>query len=149
MLCKSLLPKTFVAVIITALFCSAAQAVYKLETSAYDSDYAKSDKGIIGIRYLHERGSTSRIIQVYPGTPAAKAGIMPDDRLVSVDGLDIRNYNITQVYDLISGMPGQPIKLQIMRCRRGNCNTFPVNLVRMDMNRVASDNVFRVYRYGL
>ncbi len=137
--------KLALLLVILALPVSAA---YKLSASSLDADYVPSNVGIIGLRYIHKQGSLSEVVQVYPNTPAEAAGLVPGDRIVAVDGLDIRRYDANQVYELISGLPGQAVALTMMRCDSA-CRSFPVRLVRIDMNAIASDSIFKIYRYGL
>ncbi len=123
-------------------------AVIKLGVSSTDAAYEPSNVGVIGLRYMHQRGAMSTVVEVYPNTPAEAAGVIPGDRIVSVEGIDITKYNADQVYELISGIPGSPIDLTMMRCQ-GGCRTFDITLRRIDMNAIASDTVFKIYKYGL
>jgi S1-C subfamily serine protease len=54
---------------------------------------------------------------VYPGTPAAAGGLQPNDVILRVDGVSIRNEN--HLINLISALPaGQKVVLQVWRDRR-------------------------------
>jgi serine protease Do len=54
---------------------------------------------------------------VYPGTPAAAGGLQPNDVVLRVDGVPIRNEN--HLINLISALPaGQKVVLQVWRERR-------------------------------
>lgn len=128
-------------------------APFKLSAVSSDASFVPSNVGIIGIKYLHSKGSMSTVIEVYPDTPAAKAGIQVGDRILEVDGMNIMPFDADQVFAMIAGSPGQPIQLKMMRCSTfrsvyGDCHAYQVNLTRMDMNQVSSDQVFRVYKYG-
>ncbi len=136
-----------IAIFLLAL-CMPAQAAFKLGANSEDSDFAPSNVGVIGLRYMHQRGSMSTVIEVYPNTPSATAGLRVGDRIVAVEGMNITQYDANQVYQLISGLPGQPITLTMMRCDQG-CHSFDTKLTRIDMNAIASDNVFKIYKYGL
>lgn len=120
---------------------------YKLGVSHSEVDFEPSNVGVVGLRYLHKRGSMSTVVEVYPHTPAEEAGIIPGDKIVSVDGIDISRYDANQVYELIAGNPGSTINLSFLRCNY-NCHRFQTDLVRMDMNELASRRVFEVYKYG-
>jgi C-terminal processing protease CtpA/Prc len=123
---------------------------FKLGVEEGLSKFEPSNIGIIGVKYLHKIGEMSTIIAVYPNTPAESAGVLVGDKLLSVDGVNIMNFNADQVYAMIAGRPGEPINLKLMRCPAGlGCRTLNINLKRMDMNEIASDNVYKVYRYGL
>ena len=129
---------------------SSASTPFKLGVQDTSTSYEPSNIGIIGVKYLHRQGEMSTIIAVYPNTPASAAGIMVGDKLLAVDGASIINFTADQVYAVIAGRPGEPVSLKLMRCPEGGaygCRTYYRNLKRMDMNEIASDNVFNIYRY--
>jgi len=130
---------------------SGTSTPFKLGAQDTKSSFTPSNIGIIGVKYLHRQGEMSTIIAVYPNTPAAAAGIRVGDRLLSVDGASILSFTADEVYAVIAGDPGQPVNLKLMRCPNGgsySCQGYYRKLKRMDMNEIASDNVFKVYRYG-
>lgn len=138
-------------------FCSGASfaesAKFKLGVSEAYSDFVPSEIGIIGVKYLHKTGENSVVIDVYPHTPAESAGIRVGDRILEVDGSNIIPYTADQVFSVIAGKPGTVVELKMMRCNENfgthlGCREYNVNLKRMDMNQLASDRVFRVYKYG-
>ena len=54
---------------------------------------------------------------IYPGTPAAKAGLKANDVILQLDGVEIRNEN--HVINLISSLPvGRTVRLRVWRERR-------------------------------
>lgn len=123
---------------------------FKLNVAESTANFVPSNVGIIGMKYLHKPGSMSTVVEVYPHTPAEKAGVLVGDRLLAVDGTNIIPFNSDQVFAAIAGVPGAPIDLKFMRCNNyGNqCLTFDRRLIRMDMNKLNSDRVYRIYRYG-
>jgi S1-C subfamily serine protease len=63
------------------------------------------------------RAQGALVETVYPGTPAATAGLRTKDVVLEVDGVAIRNEN--HFINLISAMPaGQRVRLQVWRDRR-------------------------------
>lgn len=126
---------------------SFAKQSFSLQAASSDEVFAPSNIGIIGIKYLHKKGEMSNVVDVYPNTPAAQAGVRVGDRLVEVDGLNIMPFDADQVFAMIAGYPGQPVHLKLLRCD-SRCRSYEVNLTRMDMNQISSDNIFRVYKYG-
>ncbi|MCE2928661.1 MAG: PDZ domain-containing protein [Candidatus Caenarcaniphilales bacterium] len=121
----------------------------KFELGVQDqaTTYQPSNIGIIGIRYLHRPGETSTVIEVYPHTPAAEYGIRVGDKILEVNGINVRSLTADDVYALIAGRPGEAVNLKFMRCGL-SCQSFSTTMRRMDMNEVASDQVFRIYRYN-
>jgi S1-C subfamily serine protease len=64
-----------------------------------------------------DRVQGALVEMVYPDTPAAAAGLRPNDVVLQVDGATIRNEN--QLINLVSTLePGQKIRLQVWRDRK-------------------------------
>lgn len=132
---------------------TSSAAPFKLQVQDAETSFAPSNIGIVGIKYLHQPGVMSTVIEVYPGTPAQKAGIRVGDRLLEVDGMNIIPLSSDEVFGVIAGRPGTMTHLKLMRCPNNygthlGCNAYGVDIKRMDMNQVASDQVYKVYRYG-
>ena len=128
----------------------AVPSAFKLRVENSAATVVPSDVGIIGGKYLHRKGDMSTVIEVYPHTPAERAGVQVGDRVLEVDGLNIMAFDADQVFAMIAGRPGEPVRLKLMRCAglAGACRAYDVNLTRMDMNELASDQVFKIYKYG-
>lgn len=120
---------------------------FKLNAATSNSQFEKSNTGVIGVKYVHKPGGTSKIIDVYPGTPAYDAGVIVGDQIRKVNGIDIRQFDANGVFTLIAGYPGEKVSLDLLRCRGRNCRPYNVVLTRMDMNQLQSDNIFRIYKY--
>lgn len=127
-----------------------AKKSFQLNASQSETSFKPSNIGIIGMKYLHQKGSMSTVIEVYPNTPAAQAGVQVGDRLIEIDGTNIMPFNSDQVFAMIAGLPGSPIHLKFMRCniQGSGCYSFENDLIRMDMNQLHSDRVFKIYKYG-
>lgn len=128
-----------------------AQNAFKLGAAETTSQVKSSGKGIIGIRFEKDRYAVERprILEIYPGTPAERAGVRPGDEIDAVDGIPVSRYSVNQIYSLLSGPPGSPVDLSIIaRSQYGNRVRRNVRLNRMEMNTIPSDNIFRIYRYG-
>jgi len=143
----------FFVLFITLIQVQAENPKFKLGVQEAYSDFVPSNVGIIGLKYLHRTGETSTVIDVYPNTPAEQAGIQVGDRILEVDGSSIIPYTADQVFAVIAGRPETTVELKMMRCNssfasQSACRAYVVNLKRMDMNQLASDRVFRVYKYG-
>ena len=132
---------------------SSSSATFKLQAQDAETSFAPSNIGIVGIKYLHQPGVMSTVIEVYPGTPAQKSGIRVGDRLLEVDGMNIIPLSSDEVFGVIAGRPGTIVNLKLMRCPNNygshlGCNAYSVDIKRMDMAQVASDQVYKVYKYG-
>ena len=135
--------------ILSFLTLTAAQAEsYRLYADSETATYEKSNRGILGVKYLHQKNKNSVVISVYPNTPAERAGIQVGDQIIAVDGINVMPYDADHVFTLIDGLPGSPVTLSMLRCT-AQCKPYQARLVRMDMNELNSDNVFKIYKYGL
>ena len=55
------------------------------------------------------------IVVVYPGTPAERAGLMPGDKIIAVNGLDVTSHRLEEVTSMVKGKPGTKVNVQILR----------------------------------
>ena len=70
----------------------------------------------IGCYVVTPVGSTDLIVaSVVDGSPAQKAGMLPEDIIVAVDGTDIVGFNPDYVTTLIRGKPGTSVTVTIKR----------------------------------
>ena len=62
---------------------------------------------------IYPANTVASINMVTPGMPAAKAGLMPGDEIVSIDGTKVLTSQ--QVVSIVSSRKGNPIDLEILR----------------------------------
>ncbi len=67
-----------------------------------------------------------RVVQPYEGSPGEKAGILPDDLIIAVDGKDITDMELDAAVDLIKGDDGTIVTLTVIRDEK----TFDVEVTR-------------------
>jgi S1-C subfamily serine protease len=78
---------------------------------------AESFEAADALRLGLDRVQGARVDTVYPDTPAAAAGLKPNDVVLQVDGTVIRNEN--HLINLITATPaGQKVRLQVWRDQR-------------------------------
>lgn len=116
----------------------------QVDESRLDAN-AERSIGIIGVRFIAMIGSPPVINTVFPGTPAATAGIVPNDLIVAVDGVPTSGLTRDECYDLIIGTPNTPVTLSL---RRGH-NFFVRTMNRMDLNDMRDPRVKHAYMYNL
>ncbi len=56
-----------------------------------------------------------RVISVPPDSAAAKAGLLPEDRILAIDGKSIADLSNTQVHDRLKGEVGTFVTLRVLR----------------------------------
>lgn len=91
--------------------------------------------GVIGLRFIHQVGYPSYIEQVYPNSPASRAGIKVKDLIVAIDDVSTDRLESNSVFELLSGTPGTKVKILITR----GSTMFNVELVREDLANFSSD----------
>lgn len=70
--------------------------------------------GGIGAIIQYFEGKT-QISEPYEGFPAAKAGLIPGDIFLEVNGIDVSGKNTSEVSELLKGTPGTTVKLKMQR----------------------------------
>ena len=115
----------------------------KLKGKMTSEDYRNLEYGILGmVTEKHFFGSKQTITEVYPGCPAALAGIEPGDVEVQTDdhvwnrGDDQRsNWNIAD------GKAGTPVDVIIKRHRQ----LITFHLIRMNIEDIQNDRIRRTF----
>ncbi|GAX42433.1 carboxyl-terminal protease [Tolypothrix sp. NIES-4075] len=105
------------------------------EFKALNSDLSGNLSGV-GLE-LAENKTTKALTVVAPieGTPAFKAGILPNDVIVQIDAHPTQGMNIDNAVKLIQGPVGTPIVLKI---QRGNqAQTFKLTRANIDVHPVS------------
>ncbi len=102
---------------------------------------AQSSIGIIGVKFLCQQGYSPVVNNVFPGTPAFSAGIVPEDVIVAVDGVPTAGLNREECYDLIVGTPNTPVTLSLRRGGEFRAKT----MTRMDFNDIKDPRIRQAY----
>ena len=74
----------------------------------------RGEFGGLGIRLQKQDGFVT-VMTPMPGTPAFKAGIMPQDRILFVDDKDISDMELDEAVELMRGTVGSKVKLTLSR----------------------------------
>ncbi|MDJ0625128.1 MAG: S41 family peptidase [Candidatus Caenarcaniphilales bacterium] len=88
-----------------------------LDKEEYADELQAIDAKLPGIGIQIGLDKTQKIIVIAPiqGTPAFKAGLMPKDEILEVDGTPTKGLSIEEVANKIRGTPGTKVKLLILR----------------------------------
>jgi len=95
----------------------------------------KGEFGGLGIQITLSREGFVRVISPIDDTPAARAGMQPQDLIIRLDGKTIQGKNLEEVLDIMRGEPGTKITLTVVR--EGKSAPFDVTIVR-DIIRIRS-----------
>ncbi len=64
---------------------------------------------------IRKNGEDPIISEPYENFPADKAGIKAGDIIINIDGKSVKNKNISEISDLLKGMPGTEVEVEINR----------------------------------
>ncbi len=112
-----------------------------LEPEKYDElrTDTEGEFGGLGVT-VSPRGGTINIVDVVEDTPGEKAGLLPGDQLVAVEGQSVRDWSVSEVVTKLRGKPGTEVGLTTFRPSSGQTNdlritraVIPVHTVR-DLN---------------
>jgi len=87
----------------------------------------KGQFGGVGIEVTQEDG-VIKVISPIDGTPASRAGVKTNDRIIGIDGTSIAGLQLNEAIDKMRGAAGSKITLTIIR--EGEKKPFDVTLVR-------------------
>jgi carboxyl-terminal processing protease len=79
----------------------------------HESEYSGIGTTIAGFRQNGEWGTY--VLATFPGSPAARAGLRFGDRIVEVDGVDIRTVSSEEARNLVRGRRGSVVKISFER----------------------------------
>ena len=69
----------------------------------------------VGIMIRHDEKRDIQIVNPLEGSPAARAGLKPNDRIIAVDGQSTTGWALNKAVDLITGPTGEVVTLSIRR----------------------------------
>ena len=82
------------------------------------SDYTDDINGEytgIGVSVLVDKDGYAEILNVFPGSPAEEAGLLPGDKIVAVEGEDFATIGYQNAIDRIRGATGTTVTLTVSR----------------------------------
>jgi carboxyl-terminal processing protease len=108
-----------------------------LNTQSYEDFRIRTegDYGGIGLEIV-ERDGYVTVVGPIPGTPGARAGIRPGDRIVEVDGRDIRGWSSQDAVQILRGPPGATVDVTIERPMVASEIQFTLERARIQLRSV-------------
>lgn len=85
---------------------------------------------------IRKRGEYIMITQPYDGSPAAKAGLIPGDVIMEIDGRSMKDKNSEDVSELLRGEPKTIVKLKVRRIGEDKPININVEREEIKMNSV-------------
>jgi carboxyl-terminal processing protease len=80
------------------------------------------------------------VVEPFVGSPAYKAGIRPNDAIVSVNGVSTDGLTSTEVADHLKGPRGTPVTIKLLRGE--GAEELTVNIIRDEINRSSVPDAF-------
>jgi carboxyl-terminal processing protease len=77
------------------------------------------------------------IADPYAGSPAAKAGLMGGDIIISVDGYNTKNKEISQVSERLKGTPGTEVTLEVKKLGKEKTEKVKIKREQIHINNVS------------
>ncbi len=74
-----------------------------------------SERGTIGAILARRPSGELTVRSVPPGLGSARAGLEPGDRILLVDGIDVRALSVAELRHLLAGLPGDTVRLTVIR----------------------------------
>ena len=87
--------------------------------------------GGLGIEIGRQDG-VIKVVTPMDDTPASRAGILPGDLIIELDGQTVRSLGVNQAVDVMRGEPGSEVTLTVLR--EGESQPIQVTLVREVIN---------------
>ncbi|MDR2938724.1 MAG: S41 family peptidase [Clostridiales bacterium] len=102
-----------------------------MDKSTY-KDFSEKSKGVfagIGVGITVDTKDNRVVVDLaYEGFPGSKAGLLPGDKIIKVNGEDVTGDNLQGVVNKLKGKEGTSVKLSVLRESEGRM--FDVELVR-------------------
>ncbi len=108
-------------------------------------DQASGEYGGIGVE-IYARDDFLEVVTAMDGTPAARAGVLPGDRIVEIDGVELDHENVGESMDWLRGSPGSEVSLRILR--EGKPDGIELELQRESVQVVSVTSRRLDERYG-
>lgn len=100
----------------------------KEEASQFNESISSSFQGI-GAE-IQERDGVITVVSPIKNSPAEKAGLLPNDKIMAVDGKDIKGFTASEAVLLIRGSKGTEVSLTV---KRGENASMDITIVRDDI----------------
>jgi len=84
-----------------------------------------------------------QITDPYKGFPADKAGLVPGDCIIEIDGVSTKDMDATEGSNRLKGPAGSKLKLKVVKIKTGDTLDIPVTRMRIHIPDVAYSGILR------
>ncbi len=99
--------------------------------------------GGIGSLIKKSPESGVKIIEPYPGSPAVKAGLVPGDVIIAIDGVSVYGETSAQSVDKMKGQPGTDVVFTVIRGRTLDTVDITVTRERIRVSDIVYAEIIR------
>ncbi|MDR0291394.1 MAG: S41 family peptidase [Elusimicrobium sp.] len=101
----------------------------------------KGEFGGIGLRLTQGEGFLE-VTSPMPGTPAFDAKIMPKDRIMAIDGQDVKNMLLEDAIEKMRGKPGSKVRLTLQRKKENSADFETLPEITLKRANIVPEVVF-------
>lgn len=106
---------------------------------AYTDDTMGSFYGIGVSISVNPTDNTIMVIAPIPNTPAAEAGILPNDRIVKINENDVSGSDLDKAVSMMKGLEGTTVKVSVYRPSEGKTLDFDITRKKIEVSTVAHE----------
>ena len=90
---------------------------------------------------ISQRDSAIYINEVYVDMPAYSVGLRPGDKIVSIDKTGIKNHTVSQVSEMLRGIPGTEVKVGILHPKETKPKYYNITRKKIYINPITYYNI--------
>ena len=95
----------------------------------------------IGIHIILDKNRVLTVLAPIPGTPAAKAGLLPWDRIVEIEGESTKNITLMEAVKKLTGPTGTKVKIAVYREGASDYLHFTIERAQIKIDSVYSTEI--------
>ena len=91
--------------------------------------------GGLGIQ-IQKRENWPTVMEVFPGTPAFKGGLITGDRIVDIEGVSTYDLTMDEVVNRLRGLPETTVKIEVERDGEAGRLKFTIKRARIERRNI-------------
>lgn len=101
------------------------------------NDSTSGNFGGIGV-VITTKDKLTTVVSVLPGTPAEKAGLKPNDRIVQINDINVREASISEIQKQLKGTAGTQVDIGVIRDGENKVLKFSLTRDNIKVNPIES-----------